>query len=82
MRSRMVVSADRIRLVPRFTDAVEFRRTDVRDIVMEHHRGPFVFRTLFWIVTSKRHTHAFVTFRTKRLIETLHAAAWPVTESS
>jgi hypothetical protein len=78
----MVVSTDRIRLLPHSTNAVEFPRRDVRHIAIERHRGPFVFRTLFWIVTAKRHTHAFVTFRTKRLIETLNAAGWPVEESS
>ena len=78
----MVVGPDKIRLVPRFNDAVAFPREDVRRIVVERYGGPFVFRTLFWIVTSKRHTHAFVTFRTKRLLEALHVAGWPVTGSS
>ena len=78
--SRMVVGPDTVCLEPRLTDAVEFRRGDVRHIVMERHRGPFVFRTLFWIVTKKRHTHAFVAFRTKRLLEALQADGWPVRE--
>jgi len=78
----MIVGPDTIRLVPRLTDAVEFRREDVFHIVVERYRGPFVFRTLFWIVTSKRHTHAFVPFRTTRVLEALHVAGWPITESS
>ena len=80
--SRMVVGPDTIRLVPRFSDAVEFQREDVRQVVVERYRGPFVFRTLIWIVTSKRHSHAFVPVRTTRLLEALHAAGWPVSESS
>ena len=80
--SRMAVGPDEVRLEPCLADAVEFRRQDVRHIVVERHRGPFAFRTLIWIVTSKRHTHAFVAFRTKRLVGALMAEGWPVTEQS
>ena len=77
----MVVADERIRLVPRFNDAVEFRRDEVRRIEVKRYRGPFVFCTLLWVVTSNRHMHAFVPFRATRLIDTLLAAGWPVVDS-
>ena len=35
----MIVGPDKIRLVSRLTDAIEFRREDVRHIVVERYRG-------------------------------------------
>jgi hypothetical protein len=76
--SRLVVNEHTLQLVPRIGDTVEFNRARVRAIEVERYRGPFVFRTLFWVVTSNRHHHAFVPVRSKRLIETLQATGWPL----
>lgn len=77
----MVVADDRIRLVPRFNDPVEFQKAEVHRIEVKRYRGPFVFCTLFWVVTSKRHTHAFVPFRSTGLIDALRLTGWPIVDS-
>ncbi len=79
--SRLVIGDDSLRLMPRFREAAVFKREDVQRIVMDRYRGPFVFRTLFWIITSQRHTHAFVTWRTERLAQALRSEGWPVTDA-
>jgi hypothetical protein len=78
----MIVTNETISLIPGFGDTVEFQREDVRRIEVEHYRGPFVFRTLFWVVTSKRHRRACVPARARRLLEALQSAGWPIRELS
>jgi hypothetical protein len=75
--SRLTLDEDVMRLVPRLGEVAEFRRADVRVIEVERYRS-LVFRSLLWVVTSRRHHHAFVPVRSKRVIQALRASGWPV----
>jgi hypothetical protein len=77
--SRLIVDEHMVRLVPRLGSPVEFEREQVRAIEVERYRS-LVFRTLFWVVTSKRHRRAFVPVRSRRLVETLRALGWPIVD--